>query len=183
MLANTIVKANSWFGLGTKKLKENFGVDPLECDGLAHSWDGNTFLNPPGGDTAKLRPELQDLSRSYPCIWWGKLVNEWMIGNVEQACFLIFQLNLFQSVQKLDGVPYTFFDFPMVVFKDRLRFLYPLDTVDGLPAPNTTLEVGDAPPGGSALVWLPPREEYIRGVCGLDEFRSVFEGFGALMNV
>lgn len=163
-LANTVV--------GAKR------IYTVQDDGLLKPWYGKAYLNPPGGDTAKVRPELQELSRSYPCIWWARLVSDWQAKRVEQACFMIFQLNLLQAVQKMDGLALTFFDFPMVVFKDRLQYLYPLDTNDGLPRDGTVLREGKGPPGGSALVWLPPLYTGDFSLATSDRFVQVFKHFG-----
>ena len=161
-LANQTIKADTFY----------------EVNGLVESWGGNVFLNPPGGDTAKVAPSLKGMSRSYPCIWWSRLVSEWLAGNVKQACFMIFQLNLLQSVQKMEDCPQTFFNFPMVFFRERIRFYYPEDTMEGLPVEGTKVLEGASPPGGSALVYLPPKG--IREVVWWENFREAFKLFGAV---
>jgi hypothetical protein len=168
-LANTVVQADKYL--------------TMEEDGLSKPWFGNVYLNPPGGDTTKLRPELKDISRSYPCIWWGKLLHEWLCGNVNQACFMVFQLNLLQTIQKVDLVSLTFFDFPIVFFKDRLKFNFPLDTQDGLPVENTELRVGEGPPGGSALVWIPPLVKYKKEPADWSRFADLFSEYGKAINL
>jgi hypothetical protein len=172
-LANERIQAKKYFG---------YTENGVFCDGLIPSWHGKVWLNPPGGNTADIRPELSFISRSFPCVWWGKLISEYEIGNVEQAMFLVYQLNMLQAVQNVKGVFKTFFDFSMCFFKERLRFGYPEDTFQGLPIKGTRIINSQQPPGASAIVYLYPKLK------GIDEtfswkqrFNQAFAYYGIVI--
>lgn len=150
-LAQDVVKATAFYGWHLKDKAE-----PVLLDGLGAAWSGNVFLNPPGGDTSKVRPEVKGYSRSYPLVWWGKLMSEYEAGNVKQAIFIAFQLNLWANSQSLPCP--SMLDFPYCITKKRVRFHYPEDTHEGLPTVDTQMVESKAPPGFSAIVYLPPKD-------------------------
>ncbi len=107
-----------------------------EDDGLAQPWSGRVFLNPPGG---KVR------GKSLAGIFWAKLVESYERGDVTQAVFLAYSLEIFQTSQRRDCVPPYLF--PFCVPRTRVRFY--------IRAGNTFQE-GTSPPNASAIVYLPP---------------------------
>lgn len=87
-LAQTRVKAGSWFGLD-----HNI---PVNQNALVRSWDIFTpsgckvFLNPPGG---KIN------GQSSAKVFWFKLVEEYERGHIESAVFLGFSIEILQTTQ------------------------------------------------------------------------------------
>jgi hypothetical protein len=130
-------------------------------DGLAQTWGWGeptrVFLNPPGG--VLRRSDLQPLPKneegkasrkglrvqevvSAATVWWGKLLEEYRIGNVREAIFVCFSLNIVQNSQS-EGLP-TPLRFPFCLPKERLEFWGP-GKRSGPSHPN-------------AIVYLPPRD-------------------------
>ncbi len=106
--ANEVVKASDFF--------------TPEGDGLSYVWvhgpsldprPARVFLNPPGGKVGK---------RSSAVVWWEKLCNEWLDGNVEQAVFICFNLEVLNTTQ---ASPSPCLDFPICYFRNRPRFWPP----------------------------------------------------------
>lgn len=96
---------------------------------------------------------------SSAAVWWTKLFQEYLSCRVEQALFLAFSLNVFRTGQEaLVRAPY---EFPFVVFKERIRF------------PGSDGSKGSAPNVDSALVYLPPMS-----VAALGKFKAVFGRYG-----
>jgi hypothetical protein len=104
--ANEVVKA-PWF---------------FSREGLDREWrsrvkpnDGprRVFLNPPGGKVGK---------RSSAVVWWEKLINEWLDGNVSQAVYVCFNLEVLNTTQ---ASPSPCLDFPICYFRSRPRFWPP----------------------------------------------------------
>jgi hypothetical protein len=162
-VAQQRIKAQDWYGIKQ---------DGSRTDGLMVPWYGKVWLNPPGGLTSKHAPHLCSISKSYACIWWGKLMSEWQAGNIEQACFLGFTLELLQSIQKL-GVGFPL-QFPTVFFAKRIPFDYPEDTKDGLPIGETEIKKGTDPTHANFLTWIPGRKRRDAFVA----FVAYFENWG-----
>ncbi len=77
-----------------------------ETDGLAQVWEGNVFLNPPGG----LVPQF-----------WNKLIAEFHCGNVKQAIWVGYSLQQLQTLQNVNEV--TPLDFELCFPKKRIQFI------------------------------------------------------------
>lgn len=117
-MAQEVVRAEAWYGPGSE-----FGED-----GLAEPWCGRVFLNPPGGSPPD---EYKGMgTQSFATLWWMRLVEEWRTGEVEQAIFVGFTLEIMRSTQGL-GVP-SVRRFPDCVPSSRI----PFDTI------NTVREKG-----------------------------------------
>lgn len=71
----------------------------VETNGLDKPWNGNVWLNPPGG---ALRVAERG-TKSRAVSWWLKLVEEYEAERTKQAVFLAFSLEFLQSVQKIRG--------------------------------------------------------------------------------
>jgi len=149
--ANEVVKAKLCFG-------PDWGTD-----GLLGQWCGDfgeplrVFLNPPGGvlnrrtltplpvvegKASKKGLRAQDLI-SAATVWWGNLLNEYETGNVHQAVFVAFSLNIFQNAQS-EGLPCPA-SFPFCIPNQRLEFWGP-GKRSGPSHPN-------------AVVYLPPKDK------------------------
>jgi DNA N-6-adenine-methyltransferase (Dam) len=120
-----------------------------------NAWHGNVWLNPPGDKRGEL-----------PKRFWRRLLNEWIAGNVKQACFLLFSLNQIQTLQ--DVVPPT--NYPTLFFRKRLQFLN-----------ADTLQPAKQPAQANALVYLPPKTQnaYNSGSYAV-RFKENFGKYGAI---
>ena len=143
-LAQTVVKATKWIG--------------LPQDGLNVPWVGNCLVNPPGGDTYRVRAELGPISRSYAAIWWGKLMAEYAAGRVTQAIFIVFKLDLLQVTQGMKGIA-PCVDYHCCIPDSRVRYDYPLDTLNGYPKPDTTRVESTSPPAASPNTCVGPNTD------------------------
>lgn len=162
------VRAAAWFGPGQVPI---LGV--RQDDGLSLCWgfsDGpgsRVWLNPPGGklDSTTLKPIQGGPGISSAAVWWSKLVCEYLVGRVSQACFLAFSLNVFRCGQgPVGGLPAPYM-FPFLVFRDRIRF--PASGGAKVASPNID----------SALVYLPPRDPDL-GLTAKNRFAMLFSDLG-----
>jgi hypothetical protein len=163
--ANEVVKARAYCTAA-----EN-GLDvPWTLEGKP----SRVFLNPPGG---KLHPKtLEPMASdggpglSAAAVWWWKLLDEYRAGNVEQAIFVAFTLNVFQNSQDFGYEPP--YAFPFVVPSSRLRFW------------NESTPIGKGSPQHcNAIVYLPPRSANstdVRDIQAKDRFRQAFSPFGSV---
>jgi hypothetical protein len=164
-LANTTVKADYWHGLQK---------DGTLTDGLAVPWTGKVFLNPPGGNTVLVRNELSGVSRSYPVLWWMKLISEYMKGNIEQAVYIAFSLEQLVFTQREDTLPIA--GYPLCIPKKRGQFYYPDNTIDGKPTPLSNQVIGSQPTHGNAIVYLPPKDDPL----AVEKFFDLFSTVGCV---
>jgi hypothetical protein len=96
--ANRIVKAKRFY--------------TVEDNGLTQPWRGRVFLNPPGAkDDAgdRLVPQF-----------WKRLVSDFVTGDVEQAIWIGFSLEQFQTLQIFDVSP---LDFSLCIPSKRIAFV------------------------------------------------------------
>jgi hypothetical protein len=160
--ANTVVEASYYY---TQK-----------DDGFELPW-GDTadpqrlFINPPCSKV-KRKPARAPKALVKPAQihgWW-KLLDEYGAGHVEQAVFLCFNMNLFQTGQRFGyAAP---FQFPLCVPSKRLKFWG-----EGR-APGE-----GSPSHASAIVYLPPRTRHgqpsqTAEVHGVELFRRAFTPLG-----
>jgi hypothetical protein len=153
--AQKIVRAVRWIG--------------LPDDGLAaHStWTGRVFLNPPGGTLIARRKQKTDPKPVTPpediaakgkwgtdsraVAWWRALAEAHLDGDVPEAIFIGFSIDLLQSAQGEGEVDPL--SFSICVPRKRLCF------------------GGDQPTHGNVIVYLGPNGE---------KFRQVFSRFGSV---
>lgn len=110
-------------------------------DGLAQRWSARTvFLNPPGGvlvwkNGRWVARKGRGPGRSSAFVWWDKLVDEYVSGNVDQAVFVGFTLEILRASQAA-VLPVQCFArcYP----KKRIAF------------------AGTDPTHGNVIAWLPP---------------------------
>ncbi len=135
----------------------------LPADGLACSWNAfgepsRVFLNPPGGTLVRRGstwiPAKGGGARSAAAVWWGKLVNEWLAGNVEQAVFVGFTLEILKTTQDAALCVLPVQAFPRCYPAKRLRF-------GGLPSPTHA----------NVIAYLPPLELWQRKVPAIPTLR------------
>lgn len=125
-VANRTVKAQRYF--------------TADDDGLAHSWYGRVWMNHPYSKINNLR-------------WVPKLIAEYRVGNVAQACAIVNASTSEKFFQPL-------YDYPICFFAKRVRFVKPCG---GL---------GDSPTKGSAVVYLGPN---------VSRFVAEFSSMGRVM--
>ncbi len=147
------------------------------------AWEGNVFLNPPGGQKMVL---LGTGYTSNPSLFGGKMMHAWDQEKTMRAgIFLGFTLEVLQSSQCVEKYPML--RFPICVPSRRIQFDVPRDlriaqlmellsrtSVDKqkgirkklaeVEASDQELVPGDAPPHANAIVLVPPREEHRFGV-------------------
>lgn len=139
--ANEVVKAAHWYGEHSNSLDDSDSEydNGINCEWWSpHCKPTRVFLNPPGGKIGK---------RSNAVVWWEKLVDEWLDGNVEQAIYICFNLEVLNTTQQS---PSPCLDFPICYFRSRPRFWPP-----GTP-PELRGKSGSPKYPGCA-VYLPPQ--------------------------
>ncbi len=157
-LANEVVQARTYWSDGALSLPWCY----------AHHAQ-RTFLNPPGGLLVRstLEPlplgadgkpsrkgvSVQDCV-SAQAVWWSKLVHEWTLGNVEQAVFVCFNLEVLRLTQE----PIAPFKghtpaaaFPICFLSERPQYWN-----EGTPADKRGRS--GAPTHAGAVVYLPPKD-------------------------
>ncbi len=178
-LANEVVQATAFF----------------EKDGLGWKWDNRwtqnphpskLFLNPPGGllDRETFEPVTSKVGHSPGqlvssiAVWWHKLVHEWSIGNVEQAVFVCFNLEVLRSTQEPQGpwgqhTPAA--AFPICFLKDRPKFWNEL-------TPEGKRGTSGSPTHAGAVVYLSKRVEGMAAQTDpriyVDRFKEAFSPLG-----
>lgn len=150
------------------------------------------FLNPPGGLLVRStleplpigadgRPSRKGISVqgcvSAQAVWWSKLVHEWTIGNVEQAVFVCFNLEVLRLTQE----PFAPFKghtpaaaLPLCFLKDRPQYWN-----EGTPVAKRG--VSGAPTHAGAVVYLPPRgvsKGRPEAPHAIERFRTAFDPLG-----
>jgi hypothetical protein len=146
--ANEVVKARCYYVAPHPRSRLRGGLDLSWRRDVDHnlalgSTLGNpgtparVFLNPPGGKVGK---------RSSSVVWWEKLTDEWLDGNVSQAIFVCFNLEVLNTTQ---ASPSPCLDFPICYFRQRPRFWPP-----GTP-PELRGKSG-SPKYPGAAVFVPP---------------------------
>lgn len=165
VMANRVIGAGLFFGPG------GAGVD-----GYAEEWgdvgDPQTaFVNPPSTHV-KRKPGRAPKALVKPGAihgWW-KLLDEYEAGRVEQALFVSFNMNLFQTAQRFGyASPYRF---PFCVPSRRLKFW------------GESRAPGEGSPShASALVYLPPRAEWEADGSASDSVQRYADTFGVFGEV
>lgn len=145
-------------------------------------WEGNVFLNPPGGQKMVL---LGTGFNSNPSLFWAKMMHEWEQGAMRAGIFLGFTLEVLQSSQCVEKYPML--RFPICVPARRISFDVPRELriqqlqdllartsadkqkdirkkLAEAEASKEELVPGDAPPHANVLVLVPPREEHKFGM-------------------
>ncbi len=153
--ANEIVKAAGYFS--------------REDDGLLHTWQGNVFLNPPGGrEFPPDEAHTHGSGRWNSKLWWPKLAEEWSDSNVVQAVFVGFSLEILQNSQG-GGSVLVPLDFPFCIPAARTKFL------------NENLVPQKDPTHANVLVYLPDnRDRFVREE-GVERFHKEFSQFGRVV--
>jgi hypothetical protein len=173
-MAQEVVKAEAWYGPGSE-----FGED-----GLAQPWIGRVYLNPPGGAMTPTEKKDTGLS-SRAALWWLKIATAWQEGEIEQAIFMGFALEIVRIVQSLDVVQPLLL--PFCVPSQRLVFStfnreYEKGRKRGkLIDPNK--KVGERvqqkqPSHPNIIVYLPPIEGDSWSQASVDRFRGNFGSLG-----
>lgn len=155
-------------------------------------WEGNVFLNPPGGGSLVLSGTGL---RSNPAIFWLKLMHAWHeVQSVEAAVVLGFTMEVLQTTQGVEEFPMLRFPFCVPVrriafdvpreeklrqLEERLRAMGrprrdrrdQLKNLSGLKKEIARLKQskepivrGEQPPHGNVLVLVPPRREHHFGL-------------------
>lgn len=125
-------------------------------DGLGRPWHGRVWLNPPGG----LAPDR----RSYAAVWWERLTDAWFAGEIEQAIFLGFTLEILKTTQSCRT---WIGEVPLCFPSRRLAFL--ARTPDGLKPQKS-------PGHANVIAYLPPRRDG-----AVDRFVQLFSPLGRVL--
>lgn len=135
----------------TVQAKQYFTKDD---DGLSKDWFGKVFLNPPGGRIT---------NQSSQKVWWYKLLDEWNKGNVEEAIFLSFSLDLLQTSQSSSDKAIG--KHLLCIPSKRIRFIDELGNVQ------------KSPTHANMIAYLPSKNKYHQLL-----FISAFENLGTIVN-
>ena len=163
--AQRIVRAERYFAQEMPPASRSLPEGNIEVgDGLAlRPWKGNVFLNPPGGAF-----KILNKSFSNAALWWAALVQDWLSGDVKQAIFIGFTLEILRHSQ--NGCPLPVQAFHRCYPKKRIKF-----------------SGAQQPTHANVIVYLPPIPADCRNVQGknymLDgtyfgEFREHFGTLG-----
>lgn len=165
--ANRVVKARALCSL------EN-GLDGFTCTWSLEGEPTRCFVNPPGGklDRKTLKP-VTGPGFSSAAVAWAKLIHEWKNGNVVQAVFVGFNLEILRTSQgwQEQGIPGCG-EFPICFPEDRLCFWN-----------EDKSEAKSAPTCANVIVYVPQTTE--PGKPELDwnkclEFERLFSKFGTV---
>ena len=142
--ANRVVKARAFCSL------EN-GLDGFSCTWSIATVPTCAFVNPPGGklDRKTLKP-TDGPGLSSAAVAWAKLIHEWKNGNVIQAVFVGFNLEILRTSQgwKENGIPGCG-EFPICFPDERLRFWN-----------KDKAEDKSQPTCANVLVYVPPYDQW-----------------------
>lgn len=166
-LANEVVQANVFYGWSRmpKSFAKSF------ADGLALPWHGRVLLNPPGGMAA-----TGSVSRSKSAVWWYRLAKHWVEGDVEQAVFVGFNLEILRSAQWLD-CPQPL-DLPLCIPNKRLHFDLPSEVDEqGRPTVGAKRITRGQPTHPNCIIYLPPTSEVDTKAA---QFAELFGQFGGV---
>jgi hypothetical protein len=129
-------------------------------DCLDRAWDGPVLLNPP---SRRLK------GKGSKKMWWCKLACEYIAGRVESAVCLELSLEGASTWQELPlGLPSPL-RFPCCYRNARTAFDTPT---------KPRFHGGTLPTHGSAIVFLPPKHDYLGSV---EAFVDAFAPFGQLI--
>jgi hypothetical protein len=132
--ANAIVKAAQYMTLADPSMPGGRPVDGLS----ARPWKGNVFLNPPGGVFKVLNKSFSNAA-----LWWAALVQDWLSGDVKEAVFIGFTLEILRHSQ--NGCPLPVQAFHRCYPKKRLKF-----------------SGAQQPTHANVIVYLPPVDSSLR---------------------
>lgn len=192
-LANKVVEAKCYYLSQGLLLSYRAGRDHnLDMSSTlgAEGTPARVFLNPPGGLLVRAtldplpagadgKPSRKGVSVqdcvSAQAAWWAKLVHEWTIGNVEQAVFVCFNLEVLRLTQE-PVAPFTGHtpaaSLPICFLKDRPQYW------NEATEPAKRGRSG-SPTHAGAVVYLPPKHEsdgYLPA--HLARFRAAFSPLG-----
>jgi hypothetical protein len=85
---------------------EAYDYFSAESNGLKHPWNGNIFLNPPGGQVKE---------------FWKKFVAEYLANRVKQAVWIGYSLEQLQTLQSVSSL--CPLNFPICYPDRRISFL------------------------------------------------------------
>jgi hypothetical protein len=169
--ANAVVRASRWYGL----------VD----NGYQQDFEGNVFLNPPGGWCDVYgRPVIKKSKDKAACtltgecglapghthtgtessqkLWWQRLAQAWAEGYVHNAVFVCFSIELLQSTQVDPKGPLPL-EFPICYPARRVPYI----GEDGKPQ--------GSPPHASCIICLTNRPDVLK------RFIDHFSTFGHIV--
>lgn len=168
--ANGIVQAKRYYAQDAVRNDGDYAGEGIQGDGLAmRPWKGAVFLNPPGGAF-----KMHGKGFSNAALWWAALVQDWLSGDVEQAIFIGFTLEILRHSQM--GSPLPVQAFHRCYPKKRIKFT----AADGT--------VGAQPGHANVIVYLPPLSQVIRSGDPArvmrddleDDFNGLVREFGSL---
>jgi hypothetical protein len=160
--ANELIQARAFCSL------EN-GLNGFKCAWSLEGKPTNTHCNPPGGklDRKTLEPVGKGPGLSSAAVAWAKLMHEWQTGNVAQAVFIGFNLEILRTSQEWieKGIPGCS-SFPLCFPDERLRFWN-----------DDTAEDEGSPTCANVIVYVPAQFEGSSPANG-ERFERLFSAFG-----
>jgi hypothetical protein len=170
-LANRIVRARRIFTKEQDGLKQNWAtVDSTIVLGgnQRGAVASRVFLNPPGGAIKKTALTDRDSRQRR---WWFSLVARYDAGQVAQAIFVGFSIEILQTAQNCEHALTlrTPLDFPFCVPKARPDYLKTVANAAG----GFALVPGGSPTHAGVVVFLPPRGQAAMSD-GVNRFERAF---------
>lgn len=176
-LAQEVVQARLWVG-----------ADALQLPWSIQGQPARVFLNPPGGllhpNTRQPCKQGTPGAKSSLAVYWCKLWSEWRMGNVSQAIFVCFNLEVLRLTQDESLGCAPALDFPICYLKERPRYW-------NAQTPPALRGKHGSPSHPGAVVYLPNRylgmnswARYTPGVSRRDEiarFREQFTPLGKIV--
>ncbi len=180
-LAQEVVRARQYFTAGALAHPWWYGDDPCYVQYSPKAPPARVFCNPPGGllHPATLQPCKHGTAgaKSSLAVYWCKLWNEWQIGNVSQAIFVCFNLEVLRLTQDESLGCAPALDFPICYLRDRPRYW-------NAQTPPELRGKHGSPSHPGAVVYLPPKDQHISDLSSEDgkrRFRREFSPLGKVV--
>lgn len=123
-------------------------------DGLVLPWSGRMYINPPGGKRIGPDGYLQNQQ----ALWFARAAMSWEDGEIDQALFMVFNLELLRHVQRYDCRHPLDSAFLTCWPKKRIDFERPTTAAERAAGLGLSVEQG-SPGHPNCIVYMPPRRQ------------------------